>query len=645
MGIKTFLVAILISTSALAQSGYIGQPITLNTSGTAPNLTAGYALTLGGFAPSAFFQTTGTLPWNQISGTPTTISGYGITDPLLYSTGTYSSPSWITTLAWSKITGAPSFFLTTGTLPWSQISGTPTTRAGYGITDAEPTIASGSSTQVWMGNKTWLTLNTGNVPESGNLYFTNARAQAAMASGTGITIAGGTISLTATGTAQTTGDGTHTLTLTVNAQGQVTGITTNAITPSGIGALSTGTVTAPGLTITNSGTNFTLSGTTGASMGIVHVSSSTRLSGSTYSPSLMGGQFVFEDDTSNLYRYNGGDVTNSTNWNVIYQSTFDQIVLLNGTRSAIDTKNAGGTPQAVGEAAWITDENVLQFRDGSGNLYTDMPMKSSWYIVVRPTTSGTKNGQALLDAYNYAQALSPNGLSISRSNPSTIVILPGTYDLGTQTLSASTSFVNVVGINKDSTWITSSTNTLVVTATNIIMAGFGTYTTGTGSSYGFTPPTTFGTSYNGGAYTLPQFLDMGFFSSSGSNGFAQNASFYGTFKRCAGEDYCFGSLSNPNGSVTINSTFENCAAGKYSFGGANITGTGKGSITTNNCTFRNCTAYDGSFCSAVVAASVAWSGTLTDNSNYFSCISYGAGTYFDSVGTGSFIKSGTMASN
>jgi hypothetical protein len=47
--------------------------------------------------------------WSKVTGTPTSISGYGITDSLVYTTSTYSNPSWITALAWSKITGAPAF--------------------------------------------------------------------------------------------------------------------------------------------------------------------------------------------------------------------------------------------------------------------------------------------------------------------------------------------------------------------------------------------------------------------------------------------------------------------------------------------------------------------------------------------------------
>lgn len=55
--------------------------------------------------------------------------------------GSYTNPGWIVSIPWSKITS------------------TPTTRAGYGITDAEGTITAGTTGQYWRGDKTWQTLN------------------------------------------------------------------------------------------------------------------------------------------------------------------------------------------------------------------------------------------------------------------------------------------------------------------------------------------------------------------------------------------------------------------------------------------------------------------------------------------------------
>jgi len=44
----------------------------------------------------------------------------------------------------------------------------------------EPAIAAGTTAQYWRGDKTWQTLNTSVVPEGTNLYFTDARARAAI---------------------------------------------------------------------------------------------------------------------------------------------------------------------------------------------------------------------------------------------------------------------------------------------------------------------------------------------------------------------------------------------------------------------------------------------------------------------------------
>ncbi|RWZ86785.1 MAG: hypothetical protein EO766_13340 [Hydrotalea sp. AMD] len=44
----------------------------------------------------------------------------------------------------------------------------------------EPSITAGTTTQFWRGDKSWQTLNTSAVPESGNLYYTDGRARASI---------------------------------------------------------------------------------------------------------------------------------------------------------------------------------------------------------------------------------------------------------------------------------------------------------------------------------------------------------------------------------------------------------------------------------------------------------------------------------
>ena len=60
------------------------------------------------------------------------------------------------------------------TVAWSGVTGTPTTLDGYGITDAVKTV--NNEVPDVDGN---VSLTTGFIPENGNLYFTNARAQTA----------------------------------------------------------------------------------------------------------------------------------------------------------------------------------------------------------------------------------------------------------------------------------------------------------------------------------------------------------------------------------------------------------------------------------------------------------------------------------
>jgi hypothetical protein len=89
--------------------------------------------------------------FSDLTSTPTTISGYGITDAF---DGAYSS-----------LTGTPSTFAPSAhNQAWSTITGTPTTVAGYGITDAfdgdygsltnPPTIPSGNAIIDWTVSQT-----------------------------------------------------------------------------------------------------------------------------------------------------------------------------------------------------------------------------------------------------------------------------------------------------------------------------------------------------------------------------------------------------------------------------------------------------------------------------------------------------------
>ena len=164
--------------------------------------------------------------FSQIGAKPTSLLGYGISDPIILASGSYANPSWISSLAYGKLIGGPtnvSFFsndagyLTAGsaTYPVNSVfgrtgdilpaSGDYTTTfiaegtnlyytndrgissvltayaASPGTVDNTDSII--SAIQKLDGNLTIISsgifLNTSQVAELGNLYFTNARVLAA----------------------------------------------------------------------------------------------------------------------------------------------------------------------------------------------------------------------------------------------------------------------------------------------------------------------------------------------------------------------------------------------------------------------------------------------------------------------------------
>ena len=118
-----------------------------DTATTAPSLGESLVWDGSSWGPSAVFDGT----WGSLTGTPTTIAGYGITDAFngAYGslTGVPSIPSALTDLGITDGTngqvlttdGSGGFTFTTvvsGGGAWGDITGTPTTIVGYGITDA-----------------------------------------------------------------------------------------------------------------------------------------------------------------------------------------------------------------------------------------------------------------------------------------------------------------------------------------------------------------------------------------------------------------------------------------------------------------------------------------------------------------------------
>lgn len=157
-----------------------------NPDGFLTSINSGQVTTALGFTPT---PTTRTLTINGLAQDLSANRTWTVGD--LLSTGSYSNPSWITSLAWSKITGTPTtlagYGITDGVTSSTLVNYATTASVTSGLAGKENTITAGTTAQYWRGDKSWQTLNTTVVPEGANQYFTTTRARTSLSAGTGIT--------------------------------------------------------------------------------------------------------------------------------------------------------------------------------------------------------------------------------------------------------------------------------------------------------------------------------------------------------------------------------------------------------------------------------------------------------------------------
>lgn len=154
------------------------------------SITSSNVTTALGYTPVANART---ITINGTTQDLTTNRSWSVGD--LLSSGTYPNPTWLTSLAWSKISGAPTTLAGYGITDGITTSALSTVLSSYatssaltsGLAGKESTITAGTTLQYWRGDKSWQTLNTTVVPEGANQYHTDARSRAS-------------ISLTTTGT-------------------------------------------------------------------------------------------------------------------------------------------------------------------------------------------------------------------------------------------------------------------------------------------------------------------------------------------------------------------------------------------------------------------------------------------------------------
>jgi hypothetical protein len=229
-------------------------------------------------------------------------------------------------------------------------------------------------------------------------------------------------------------------------------------------------------------------------------------------------------------------------------------------------------------------------------------------VNVKLTDSAVTNGQNLVEAYNYAKTLTPNGAALSATNRVSVIIQPGNYTLAAQ-LAVNTQFVDLIGLGSiklrrgATPAVIIGGNTLNVTANDVRVKGIsvGSQTFVIGSNL---PLQVFEDCSGTASFSFNATIVAGTFINcvAGSQSFAglsfasQTAN--GTFINCVGLDSAFGGGTN---SSVASGLFVNCIAGVNGFGGG----------ATASGTFIECEGGSASFAGTLSSASTA-SGTFTN---------------------------------
>ena len=255
-------------------------------------------------------------------------------------------------------------------------------------------------------------------------------------------------------------------------------------------------------------------------------------------------------------------------------------------------------------------------------------------VNVKLTDSAVTNGQNLVEAYNYAKTLTPNGAALSATNRVHVIIQPGNYTLAAE-LAVNTQFVDLIGLGAIKLErgavpaVIIDGYTLNVTANDVRVQGIsvGTQPFKIGNSL----PLQRFEDCTGGSSSFGALVSAsGIFvnCTGGSNSFGYSGSASGTFTNCASGDSSFGYLLGASG------IFTNCEGGTFSFGYlANASGiftncaggsSSFGYVVSASGTFVNCTGGSNSFGAFGTASGKFYQCRLTSGSGTFQTVS-GAG--------------------
>ena len=132
---------------------------------TLSNFGAGYLKT----NTNGVVSNTATIPWSTVSSTPTTISGYGITDALAIGTTASTAMAGNTSLfdgAYASLSGKPTLF-----------------DGAYGSLSGTPTIPSGNAIIDWTADQGDINIHSGNYTDTNTWVANSATAAGYVASG------------------------------------------------------------------------------------------------------------------------------------------------------------------------------------------------------------------------------------------------------------------------------------------------------------------------------------------------------------------------------------------------------------------------------------------------------------------------------
>ena len=356
---------------------------------------------MGGSGPDYSINFDGA--FSSLTGTPTTIAGYGITDAF---DGAFSSLTGTPTTiagygvtdafdgAYGSLTGTPSTFAPSAhNQAWSTITSTPTTISGYGITDAQTALVSGTNIKTVNGTSL---LGSGNITISGggggsgtdsatvssiilsdvDSAYVQAR-QSVGGSGISLSEARAGISVT---TASASGGGS----LSYNSS---TGVLTFAPSTNSGGGGGSGTVDS-------AQTISLIQSTIDSDYVNARVRSNKALDGlTTYKFSVDSGETTFtgNDENGSLLSYSAGDV----------QVFLNGILLL----ETDDYTATNGTSIVLGTAAPATSELVVQaYNISEVSTYRSLPG---------------------LDVYNYTATLNQTNFSGADVDGNSLTYHPG----------------------------------------------------------------------------------------------------------------------------------------------------------------------------------------------------------------------------